>query len=59
MDMRLPLKFTEAIPLQDHFRRTLRELRVSVIDRCNFRCTYCMPAEGLEWMAREDLLTYE
>jgi len=47
MDMRLPLKFAEAIPLQDRFRRTLRELRVSVIDRCNFRCTYCMPVDSL------------
>ncbi len=61
MDMRLPLKFTEAIPLQDRFRRTLRELRVSVIDRCNFRCTYCMPADSLQgkgvFLPLEKLLT--
>jgi len=32
---------------------------VSITDRCNFRCTYCMPAEGMDWLARGDLLTYE
>ena len=46
-------------PLIDGFGRVHRDLRISVTDRCNFRCTYCMPAEGLEWMPREDLLTYE
>jgi cyclic pyranopterin phosphate synthase len=59
--MHLPLKYTEAIPLQDRFRRTLRELRVSVIDRCNFRCTYCMPADSLQgkgvFLPLEKLLT--
>ena len=35
------------------------DLRISVTDRCNFRCIYCMPAEGLKWLAREDLLRYE
>jgi len=45
--------------LVDGFGRVHRDLRISVTDRCNFRCTYCMPAEGLDWMAREDLLTYE
>ena len=49
----------EPIPLVDGFGRVHRDLRISVTDRCNFRCTYCMPAEGLDWMAREDLLTYE
>ncbi len=37
----------------------MRDLRISITDRCNFRCTYCMPSEGMEWMPREDLLTYE
>jgi len=45
--MQLPVKIVEPQPLEDRFRRTLRELRVSVIDRCNFRCTYCMPADSL------------
>jgi len=61
MDMRLPLKLTEAIPMQDRFQRQLRELRVSVIDRCNFRCTYCMPADSLQgrgvFLPLEKLLT--
>ncbi|MBI5864712.1 MAG: GTP 3',8-cyclase MoaA [Planctomycetes bacterium] len=37
----------------------VRTLRISVTDRCNFRCIYCMPEEGVEFMAREELLTYE
>jgi len=37
----------------------VRDLRISVTDRCNLRCTYCMPAEGMDWLARSDLLTYE
>ena len=45
--------------LVDGFGRVHRDLRISVTDRCNFRCTYCMPAEGMTWMPREDLLTYE
>ena len=46
-------------PLLDGFGRVHRDLRISVTDRCNFRCTYCMPAEGMEWRAREELLTFE
>jgi GTP 3',8-cyclase len=46
-------------PLLDPFGRMHTYLRVSVTDRCNFRCTYCMPAEGLDWMPRENLLTFE
>ena len=48
-----------AAPLIDGFGRTVRDLRISVTDRCNFRCTYCMPAEGMTWLPREDLLTFE
>jgi cyclic pyranopterin phosphate synthase len=36
-----------------------RDLRISVTDRCNFRCTYCMPEEGMPWVPREDILTFE
>ena len=43
--------------LVDRFGRTHHDLRVSLTDRCNLRCTYCMPAEGLDWMATPDLLT--
>ena len=61
MDMRVPLKFAERIPVQDRRQRPLRELRVSVIDRCNFRCSYCMPADSLNgrgvFLPLEKLLT--
>jgi GTP 3',8-cyclase len=43
--------------LIDGFGRVATDLRVSLTDRCNLRCTYCMPAEGLEWIPRDDLLT--
>jgi cyclic pyranopterin phosphate synthase len=46
-------------PLVDTFGRVADDLRISVTDRCNFRCTYCMPAEGLRWLPREELLTFE
>ena len=42
--------------LLDRFGRIGRDLRVSVTDRCNLRCTYCMPAEGLDWMAKPEML---
>ena len=43
--------------LVDRFGRVATDLRVSLTDRCNLRCTYCMPAEGLDWMPTEELLT--
>ncbi len=43
--------------LSDGFGRTATDLRVSLTDRCNLRCTYCMPAEGLDWLQDEKLLT--
>ena len=46
-------------PLVDPFARTVRDLRVSVTDRCNLRCRYCMPEEGMEWRPRSELLTFE
>jgi cyclic pyranopterin phosphate synthase len=46
-------------PLVDGFGRRAQDLRLSVTDRCNFRCTYCMPAEGMVWLDRDELLTYE
>jgi cyclic pyranopterin phosphate synthase len=45
--------------LVDPFGRTVRDLRISITDRCNFRCTYCMPTEGMQWLPREDILTFE
>jgi GTP 3',8-cyclase len=46
-------------PLQDGHGRRIADLRVSVTDRCNFRCQYCMPAEGLPWLNRDEVLTFE
>jgi cyclic pyranopterin phosphate synthase len=46
-------------PLVDSWGREIRSLRVSVTDKCNFRCRYCMPAEGLEWLPRDEVLTFE
>lgn len=48
-----------AVPLVDPYDRTVRDLRISITDRCNFRCTYCMPKEGMQWLPREEVLTYE
>lgn len=45
--------------LVDSFGRRATDLRISLIDKCNLRCTYCMPAEGLPWLSREQLLTAE
>ena len=45
--------------LVDPFGRTVRDLRISVTDRCNFRCQYCMPAEGMQWLPRKDILSFE
>ena len=45
--------------LVDPFGRVVRDLRISVTDRCNFRCQYCMPAEGMKWLPREEILSFE
>ena len=45
--------------LRDQFGRSIEYLRISVTDRCNFRCVYCMPAEGLQWLPKSDILSYE
>jgi cyclic pyranopterin phosphate synthase len=49
----------ELEPLRDGHGRLIGDLRVSVTDRCNFRCQYCMPAEGLPWLERDEILTFE
>jgi cyclic pyranopterin phosphate synthase len=46
-------------PLVDPHGRTVRDLRISITDRCNFRCTYCMPSEGMDWLPRTELLSFE
>jgi GTP 3',8-cyclase len=47
------------MPLEDAHGRLIGDLRVSVTDRCNFRCQYCMPAEGMDWMPRSEILSFE
>lgn len=49
----------EATSLVDSFGRRIEYLRISVTDRCNFRCRYCLPTSGITWLPRADLLTYE
>jgi GTP 3',8-cyclase len=46
-------------PLVDSWGRCIESVRISVTDKCNFRCTYCMPAEGLIWLKREEVLSFE
>lgn len=46
-------------PLVDRFARVHRDLRVSLTDRCSLRCTYCMPEQGNEWLARQSILTVD
>lgn len=48
-----------SIRLLDTFGRVADDLRISVTDRCNFRCVYCMPAAGLPWLARDEVLSFE
>jgi GTP 3',8-cyclase len=47
------------VVLKDQFGRGIEYLRISVTDRCNFRCLYCMPIEGMQWLPKQDILTYE
>jgi hypothetical protein len=51
-----PLALPEPSTLHDGVGRRIEYLRISLTDRCNFRCVYCMPAHGLPWIAREALL---
>jgi cyclic pyranopterin phosphate synthase len=53
------MSMRHAEPLHDGHGRAIGDLRVSVTDRCNFRCQYCMPAEGLPWLDRSEILTFE
>lgn len=55
----LPLDMPTSGPLIDRFGRVHRDLRVSLTDRCSLRCTYCMPEQGNEWLARQSILTLD
>ncbi len=50
---------TARVTLRDQFGRGIEYLRISVTDRCNFRCQYCMPLEGLPWLPKAEILRYE
>ena len=43
----------------DQYKRPISDLRISVTDRCNFRCTYCMPLDHYEWINKKEILTFE
>ena len=60
-DQRLACRSLEVVREQlfDGHGRAIRDVRVSVTDRCNFRCQYCMPADGLPWLERDAVLTFE
>jgi GTP 3',8-cyclase len=45
--------------LFDLYKRPVRDLRISVTDRCNFRCSYCMPLDKYEWIDKKEILTFE
>src|SRR6266542_2157097 len=45
--------------LIDAYKRPIQDLRISVTDRCNFRCTYCMPLDEYEWIDKKEILTFE
>jgi cyclic pyranopterin phosphate synthase len=50
---------THAPALRDQHGRAIEYLRISITDRCNFRCVYCMPETGLDWLPKQDILSYE
>jgi GTP 3',8-cyclase len=58
-DPKRPLPVLGSAPLEDRFARRVTYLRVSLTDRCNYRCTYCMPERGVDLLPREDLLSFE
>src|SRR5438105_13145386 len=63
--MQLPLIQNTQQPPAAHFETgprsigAVRVLRISITDRCNFRCVYCMPADGVPWLPKDDILSFE
>src|SRR6185503_6954180 len=53
------LRYTSSMPALDTFGRPMRDLRISVTDRCNFRCNYCMPFDEYQWIQRNEVLSFE
>lgn len=54
-----PTSSNHAPALRDQHGRSIEYLRISITDRCNFRCVYCMPEAGLDWLPKQDILSYE
>ena len=54
-----PVKLKNSGPLLDNSGRIATDLRISLTDKCNLRCIYCMPAEGLQWLPKDNLLSAE
>src|SRR4026207_2511270 len=54
-----PARAPRARRLIDSYGRRISDMRISVTDRCNFRCVYCMPEEGMQWLKRDTLLTFD
>src|ERR1700681_726219 len=57
--MQLPTAVPSSFETGPRSISAVRVLRISVTDRCNFRCVYCMPEEGVRWLPREDILSFE
>src|ERR1051325_7904782 len=56
---RLGIRYNRLMPALDTLGRPMRDLRISVTDRCNFRCTYCMPFDEYQWIERNQVLSFE
>lgn len=54
---KFPASIRSMVELKDQFGRIAKDMRVSLTDRCNLRCSYCMPAEGLGWLPTPDVLS--
>src|SRR5262249_40370898 len=54
-----PTHLPGARQLVDAYGRHITDLRISVTDRCNFRCVYCMPEEGMQWLKRDSILSFD
>lgn len=53
------VEFLKKAPLVDSYGRAIKNVRISITDKCNFRCVYCMPAEGLQWLKKDQILSFE
>jgi cyclic pyranopterin phosphate synthase len=59
MNEQSKIDFVKKVPLVDSYGRLIKNVRISITDKCNFRCVYCMPAEGLQWLKKDQILTFE